>query len=104
MNIDAKPIFDTADSVVEAGRAIALKVNDALADDTRVSLSFKGIFAASSSFFNILFLDILNANSGEVLMTQLQLEYNSKVQESVGKRSLDAVLSSGGNGSVRIDK
>ncbi len=93
-SVDAKPIFDSAESVVEAGRAVAVEVNRTLDHDREVFVSLKGVLAASSSFFNILFVDVLAAHGKDAVCSRLRLIYNSKVQESIAKRSLDAVLAS----------
>lgn len=93
-SVDAKPIFDSAESVVDAGRAVAALVNRSLDQDPEASVSLKGVVAASSSFFNILFVDVAAAHGKDALCSRLHLIYNSKIQESTAKRSLDAVLAS----------
>lgn len=93
-SVDAKPIFDSAESVVDAGRAVAVLVNRSLDQGRKANVSLKGVVAASSSFFNILFVDIATVHGKDALCSRLRLIYNSKIQENTAKRSLDAVLAS----------
>lgn len=92
--IDAKKVIGDAPSVVDAAKRVGHASIAALEQGGEVNVSLQELNGLSSSFFNVLFLLVMDKLGADVLRNHFHLTFASTIQRDTADRSLKAVLAS----------
>ena len=95
-HIRATNFFQPDDpTVLSAERFAAAIVTQLNGGEDGVSLDFSGMRGVASSYFNVLFGDIISAVGAQVFEQRVKLYFETPTQKLVANRSREAVLKAG---------
>ena len=90
--------LDPSRPVTETAEVVAGAVLRGLDSGGSVTVSVRGVCGVPSSFFNVILKAVQQHVGGRVDPARLGFEFDSKLQEMIYQRSLDAVNAQAGRG------
>lgn len=92
--VKASDFVQTTDSIVDSSTSLAVALVQKLGTGVDITVSFAGMKGLSSSYFNPILKAVKDTAGLSVVGQRLLFEFDSKAQELVFHRSLDAVARS----------
>ena len=92
LTLQGSNYVDPSGGVVASAKLLANAVITAMADHDQVIIDLNGLRAISSSYFNLVLTQIVQAHGATALNSRVRFVFASSAQKSVFDRSLQAVL------------